>query len=470
MHSTRQQTPRPSTAAPGRRSQPAARRPGDAPGSPGQAKMPPRKMWLWFVLVLFANYVLMRLLMPGSEAPVTVPYTVFKEEVRKGNVKAIFSRGKIIRGRFATPVTYPPADEQRAAPGGESGAASRDLPTTATTFTTTLPAFVGPGLETFLIEHHVEISAKPIQETTASGRRSCSDLARPCSSSAFTSGCFGGQRSRAAWGAGSWALAGAGHAATTRSRKQRSRSMTSQALTKPRTNWSRSWIFSETRRNTPVWAAGAEGRAAGGRAGDRQDAAGAGGGWRGGGAVLLDERLGVRGDDRGGGGARVRDLFAQAKRRPRRSSSSTSWTPSGAPGAGGLRGGERAGADPEPDLDGDGRLSSREGVIVVAATNRPDVLDRRCCGRGVSTGAWWCSCRTGRAGGIFRVHTRGVPLARDVTLAALAAATPGLSGRSCATWSTRRRCWPPGASRRGAATRTSSRRWRRSCSAARASW
>ena len=164
MHSTRQQTPRPSTAAPGRRSQPAARRPGDAPGSPGQAKMPPRKTWLWFVLVLFANYVLMRLLMPGSEAPVTVPYTVFKEEVRKGNVKAIFSRGEIIRGRFATPVTYPPADEQRAAPGGERGAVSRDLPTTATTFTTTLPAFVGPGLETFLIEHHVEISAKPIQD------------------------------------------------------------------------------------------------------------------------------------------------------------------------------------------------------------------------------------------------------------------------------------------------------------------
>src|SRR5262249_60560549 len=49
-----------------------------------------------------------------------------------------------------------PPGEQHAAPRGESH--------TATTFTTTLPSFVDPGLEAFLIEHHVEISAKPIQE------------------------------------------------------------------------------------------------------------------------------------------------------------------------------------------------------------------------------------------------------------------------------------------------------------------
>ena len=36
-------------------------------------------------------------------------------------------------------------------------------PKPTTTFTTTLPAFVDPGLEAFLIEHKVEISAEPIQ-------------------------------------------------------------------------------------------------------------------------------------------------------------------------------------------------------------------------------------------------------------------------------------------------------------------
>ena len=132
--------------------------------------MPPRRTWLWFVLIVLANFVLVRLLMPGPEGPVTVPYTLFKEEVGKGNVEAIFSRGETITGRFMAPVTYPPAGEPRAAPGaeprptGEQGAARRGPPRTVTTFTTTLPSFVGPGLEALLIEHGVEISAEPIYE------------------------------------------------------------------------------------------------------------------------------------------------------------------------------------------------------------------------------------------------------------------------------------------------------------------
>ena len=111
MNSTGQQTRRNSDSAPAGRVQPADRRPGAAKGT-GQAKMPPRRTWLWFVLVLLANYLLVRLLMPSPEAPVTVPYTLFKEEVRKGNVEAIYSQGETITGRFAAPVTYPPAGEQ----------------------------------------------------------------------------------------------------------------------------------------------------------------------------------------------------------------------------------------------------------------------------------------------------------------------------------------------------------------------
>ena len=49
--------------------------------------MPPRRTWLWFVLIVLANYVLVRLLMPNPGAPVTVPYALFKEEVGKGLVQ-----------------------------------------------------------------------------------------------------------------------------------------------------------------------------------------------------------------------------------------------------------------------------------------------------------------------------------------------------------------------------------------------
>ena len=183
MNSMGQQTRRNSDATPAGRVQPADDRPG-APKGSRPAKMPPRRTWLWFVLIVLANYVLVWLFMPSPGGPVTVPYTLFKEEVGKGNVEAIYSRGATITGRFKAPVTYPPAGGQPAAPSGESqpagekpaapggeprpageqGAARRGPPRTVTTFTTTLPSFVDPGLEAFLIEHGVEISAEPIRE------------------------------------------------------------------------------------------------------------------------------------------------------------------------------------------------------------------------------------------------------------------------------------------------------------------
>ena len=105
MGSTGQQTQRKTNAAAPGRVQPS--------GSPGaakataQAKMPPRKTWLWFVLVLLANFFIVRLLIPGPKAPVTVPYTLFKEEVKKRNVEAIYTRGEILTGRFRATITYP---------------------------------------------------------------------------------------------------------------------------------------------------------------------------------------------------------------------------------------------------------------------------------------------------------------------------------------------------------------------------
>src|SRR5262249_42050707 len=118
---------------PTKRVPPAGSRPEGTKGA-RQAQIPPRKTWVWFLLALVANFFLMRLFMPNPDAPVTVPYTVFKEEVRKGNVKAIFSRGETITGRFKAPVTYPPANEESATPSGkpqranERAAAPSNLP------------------------------------------------------------------------------------------------------------------------------------------------------------------------------------------------------------------------------------------------------------------------------------------------------------------------------------------------------
>jgi cell division protease FtsH len=82
------------------------------------------------------------------------------------------------------------------------------------------------------------------------------------------------------------------------------------------------------------------------------------------------------------------------------------------------------------EMDG---FSGHEGVVVLAATNRPDVLDPALLrpGRFDRTIMVHAPDQQGRAA-ILQVHTRKVPLAGDVNLDALAAATPGMTGADLA--------------------------------------
>src|SRR4029453_15685750 len=139
-----------------------------------QPTMPPRRTWLWFLGVLAVNFLLAKFLMPGAEGPLPGPFTLFKEQVTKGNVQAIHSRADVITGKFKSPGTSPPPSEKAPAAGGsppatrERSATPPSAPKEVTSFTTTLPSFVDRGLEAFLITHGVEISAKPIGEPEGS--------------------------------------------------------------------------------------------------------------------------------------------------------------------------------------------------------------------------------------------------------------------------------------------------------------
>ena len=78
------------------------------------------------------------------------------------------------------------------------------------------------------------------------------------------------------------------------------------------------------------------------------------------------------------------------------------------------------------EMDG---FQSNEGVILLAATNRPDVLDPALLRPGRFDRQIMVDNPDilGREG-IFRVHTQDIPLSDDVDLAVLAKGTPGLSG------------------------------------------
>lgn len=82
---------------------------------PGTPSLPPRKYWPWLFLVLLLNYMLVTALFPKPGNPLTVPYTVFREQVTQGNVLAIYSRGTTIEGRFQSPVTWPTPEEVKQA-------------------------------------------------------------------------------------------------------------------------------------------------------------------------------------------------------------------------------------------------------------------------------------------------------------------------------------------------------------------
>src|SRR3989454_1770279 len=82
------------------------------------------------------------------------------------------------------------------------------------------------------------------------------------------------------------------------------------------------------------------------------------------------------------------------------------------------------------ELDG---FAPNTGVIVLAATNRPDVLDRALLRPGRfdrQVGVDPPDVRVRAA--ILRVHTRGKPLAKEVDLRRVAQATPGFSGADLA--------------------------------------
>jgi ATP-dependent metalloprotease FtsH len=82
------------------------------------------------------------------------------------------------------------------------------------------------------------------------------------------------------------------------------------------------------------------------------------------------------------------------------------------------------------EMDG---FESNEGVIMIAATNRPDVLDPALLRPGRfdrQIVVDWPDVR-GREG-ILKVHTRKIPLAEDVDLKLIARSTPGMAGADLA--------------------------------------
>jgi cell division protease FtsH len=400
------------------------------PKTPGPTKLPPRKAWLLFAIILLVNYVIVKTFFPDANAPITVPYTVFKQEVAKGNVKSIYSQGANVEGRFAAPVTWPPPGdkgaEQRSGPLSLVETPSR----TAQTFTTTLPAFVDPGLEEFLIANKVEISAVPIQNGSA-----WATLLFGFGPAILIIGFYVWIYRRAAQQGGmGGSFFGMGKSKARRyDQEQDARvSFDDVAGINEAENELVEIVdflkdpekYTRLGGTAPkgVLLVGAPGtgktllaRAVAGEAGVPFFSMSA--------AEFVEMIVGV-------GAARVRDLFKQAREHAPAiifvDELDSIGRARGQIAIGGASEQEQTLNQILTEMDG---FSSREGIIVLAATNQPEVLDKALLrpGRFDRRVVVNLPDKNGRDA-ILGVHTRKVPLAKDVSLPELAAATPGLSG------------------------------------------
>jgi cell division protease FtsH len=137
----------------------------------------------------------------------------------------------------------------------------------------------------------------------------------------------------------------------------------------------------------------------------------------------------------GVGASRVRDLFDQAKKVAPSivfidELDAIGRARGGAFSAGGVDERDQTLNQVLTEMDG---FHGNEGVVVLAATNRPEILDPALLrpGRFDRRVAVGPPDQRGRLE-ILRVHTRQVPLEPDVDLAAVAAATPGMVGADLA--------------------------------------
>jgi cell division protease FtsH len=392
-----------------------------SPGAP-KPTMPPRRAWLTFLAILAANFLLMRYFFPGASAPVKVPYTLFKQEVVKRNVRDTYSRGESITGHFRTPVTY------RSPRDSASGRPAKPV----TAFATTLPAFVDPGLETLLIENGVEISAEPIDEAGNPVTTFLVGFGPALLIILFYVWMY--RRAKQAGGMGGM-LGGLGKSGARRFDQQQGTKVTFEdvagideaenELVEVVDFLRDPGKYTRLGGTAPkgVLLIGAPGtgktllaRAVAGEAGVPFFSMS--------GSEFVEMIVGV-------GAARVRDLFKQAREQAPAIIFIDELDSIGRARGQNLIGGGSSEQEQTlnqilTEMDG---FSSRQGIIVLAATNQPDILDKALLrpGRFDRRVVVNLPDRTGREA-ILKVHTRLVPLAPDANLGELAAATPGLTG------------------------------------------
>jgi cell division protease FtsH len=370
------------------------------------------------LVLLVANYVLASVFLPAPTTQrVAIPYSLFKQQVDAGNVAAITASGDQIQGRLNQPVSYTAPNTSQAVQ--------------VTAFSTVQPTFSDPGLLTLLEQQGVVVNATSLDQTTPWWL----NLLLGFGPTILLIGGFLWLTNRAGQAAGS-GLFGIGRSGAKRYDEANGQSHritfddvagiddAKQELVEIVDFLRDPKKYTRLGGSVPkgVLLVGPPGtgktllaRAVAGEAKVPFFSMGA--------SEFVEMVVGV-------GAARVRDLFKQA-----RTAGSAIIFIDELDAIGRARGSSSFNSNSEQEqtlnqilteMDG---FSSGDAVIVLAATNRPDVLDAALLrpGRFDRRVVVQPPDKIGRAA-ILRVHTRTVPLDTDADLTQVASATAGLVG------------------------------------------
>jgi cell division protease FtsH len=371
-----------------------------------------RRVWWWVILFLLVNWVVTSLF-AGATPSTKVSYSFFRTQVSVGNVTQVTAAGDVITGSFRAKVDY------------ALGATSAKK---VSRFTTQRPAFSDDQLVPLLLQHDVTISAKPV-----SGQSLLTRVLIGFGPTLLFIGLliYVFRRSSAAMGAG---MAGMGRSKAKLYERVGPRTTFADVagidevqqevmevvefLREPERFRN---VGAQIPRGVLLYGAPGTGktllaRAVAGEADVPFFSMSA--------SEFIEMIVGV-------GASRVRDLFAQAKKVAPAIIFIDELDAIGRSRGGGVSLGghderEQTLNQILTEMDG---FTGAEGVVVLAATNRPEILDPALLrpGRFDRRVAVNPPDQVGREQ-ILRVHTRSVPLEPDVDLAQVASITIGMVG------------------------------------------
>ncbi|HEX4364110.1 MAG TPA: ATP-dependent zinc metalloprotease FtsH [Solirubrobacteraceae bacterium] len=370
-----------------------------------------QRFWRFLLLLLVINIVLAQLIPSSKDKRLDVPYTFFRDQVTAGNVSEVNAKGDVIQGSFRKKVKF----EKKGPEGG---------------FETVRPTFAQDDeLLTLLLAKHVEVNARPVDE----GRGFLATLLLSFGPTLLIFGLliYFLRRSAAAAGGGALAL---GRSKAKRYDASATRVSFDDVAGIDEVEDELKEIVDFLKnpdRYRKLGASFPKGVLLSGQPGT--------------GKTLLARAVAGEADVPffslsasefvemvvGVGASRVRDLFEQAKKAAPSIIFIDELDAIGrARGGGGGFGGhderEQTLNQILTEMDG---FTGSEGVIVLAATNRPEVLDAALLRPGRFDRRLTVNApdKDGRVE-ILKIHTRSVPLAADVNLERVASSTPGMVG------------------------------------------